>query len=553
MEPTSASLSMDSSSATPMETSSAPSQSEPSTSTPPDLYAQISSWVDAQKKANLNASDVIDALGLHLLPRGDETEETRWVLAALAAIQYRDRSRPRKALAELASSSLQPAIDLIQRSRRILIVSGAGASPRMGGYEAFYSTQLTAAQRQSLPDASLLFEAAHFVHQPQPFVAYMRTLLTGDRTPSAAHRLIRGLEEKGQLLNNYTQNVDNIEADAGIERVVPCHGSIASVACLACGAKVSTEEYAKMLEATIAKGPDLYDESEKGSGAAGDGAAAAAAAASSGGSEKKEPPTISVPRCKVCTHELNLLRPEISFLSELTSIRTEAALKVDLQSVDLLLVVGASLAAEPLKSLPAAVHHTVPQILIGPCVPPALKDHAFDVELVGNCDTICAHLGRALGLGEEAVAAAEPTHEPPNRFRFAAPSAADGAAPVTNGSSSAEPQMPPPQTPLAMYPLPTPLGGGKKKGARERGEKGFSGATLAGSGVGARASLSSTLPISNASVDAGTTTKVAGFVAGQAEVELCVPCAPKAEEGGGSAGKRPMPPPEEGAEPPPKA
>ena len=99
MEPTSASLSMDSSSATPMETSSAPSQSEPSTSTPPDLYAQISSWVDAQKKANLNASDVIDALGLHLLPRGDETEETRWVLAALAAIQYRDRSRPRKALA----------------------------------------------------------------------------------------------------------------------------------------------------------------------------------------------------------------------------------------------------------------------------------------------------------------------------------------------------------------------------------------------------------------------------------------------------------------------
>ncbi len=32
----------------------------------------------------------------------------------------------------------------------------------------------------------------------------------------------------------YTQNIDSLEAAAGIERVVQCHGSFATVSCLRC-------------------------------------------------------------------------------------------------------------------------------------------------------------------------------------------------------------------------------------------------------------------------------------------------------------------------------
>jgi NAD+-dependent protein deacetylase SIR2 len=42
------------------------------------------------------------------------------------------------------------------------------------------------------------------------------------------------------LLTNYTQNIDNIEANAGVrpEKIVQCHGSFASATCVKCHFKV---------------------------------------------------------------------------------------------------------------------------------------------------------------------------------------------------------------------------------------------------------------------------------------------------------------------------
>ena len=502
---------------------------------PADVYPAIATWVEARKKEGTTATDVIDALGLHLCVRGDESEEARWVLAALAVTQYRERARPRKPLAEVGTSARQ-AVELLRRSRRVLVVSGAGISPHVRGYQAFYSS-LDSTTRMQLPEASLLFDAAHFVNKPAPFLTYCRSLLLSDTlAPTAAHRFIRALEERNMLLRNYSQNIDALESAAGIKKTLPCHGSVNRASCIACRAAVPPAALRAALEAVNADG----DCGGGIGGGIGAGIGAGIGVGDNGGGD-------GVPRCPHCSHELNIIRPDVSFLSESHSSEAESAVRVDLPAADLLLVIGASLAVEPLRSIPSALHPSVPQILVGPCAPAATRGHAWDVELLGTCDDVVSYLARELGwdiysTGTPAAPPAElpePTSDPsqPNRFRFARPEppeqngAVDGAA----GSGAGADELPPPQTPLALHPLPLPPG--SKRRATARAVDGCSGATLAGSGIGARKSLSYAAPLENL--------RHHSDAANGADQSVAAAGGEVAEDGmggGTSAGKRPMPP-----------
>ena len=53
---------------------------------------------------------------------------------------------------------------------------------------------------------------------------------------SPTHAFIHLLQEKGKLLTNYTQNIDNLEIKAGIreDKLIQCHGSFASASCIKC-------------------------------------------------------------------------------------------------------------------------------------------------------------------------------------------------------------------------------------------------------------------------------------------------------------------------------
>lgn len=57
---------------------------------------------------------------------------------------------------------------------------------------------------------------------------------------SPTHGFIKLLQDMGKLLTNYTQNIDNIEANAGVlpEKIVQCHGSFATATCVKCNFKV---------------------------------------------------------------------------------------------------------------------------------------------------------------------------------------------------------------------------------------------------------------------------------------------------------------------------
>jgi len=72
--------------------------------------------------------------------------------------------------------------------------------------------------------------------------------LAGDILPdlhkwTPTHQFIKLLQDQHRLLRNYTQNIDNVEANAGIrpEKLVQCHGSWATATCRKCKYQVPGE------------------------------------------------------------------------------------------------------------------------------------------------------------------------------------------------------------------------------------------------------------------------------------------------------------------------
>lgn len=55
--------------------------------------------------------------------------------------------------------------------------------------------------------------------------------------PNPAHQALARWEDAGQVVGIITQNVDGLHQAAGSRRVVELHGSLATVRCLACGAR----------------------------------------------------------------------------------------------------------------------------------------------------------------------------------------------------------------------------------------------------------------------------------------------------------------------------
>jgi len=67
--------------------------------------------------------------------------------------------------------------------------------------------------------------------------------------PNAAHVAVAALEGGGWLRGTITQNVDGLHQRAGSQNVVELHGSLATVVCLACGARCSRRQMTHRLRA----------------------------------------------------------------------------------------------------------------------------------------------------------------------------------------------------------------------------------------------------------------------------------------------------------------
>lgn len=82
-----------------------------------------------------------------------------------------------------------------------------------------------------------------FREDPSIFFQVAKDILPSHDKYTPTHGFIKLLQDKDKLLRNYTQNIDNIEANAGIDRLktVQCHGSFATATCQTCRDNVDGE------------------------------------------------------------------------------------------------------------------------------------------------------------------------------------------------------------------------------------------------------------------------------------------------------------------------
>ena len=236
--------------------------------------------------------------------------------------------------------------DLLLRSRRIVVLSGAGISTSAGipDFRSPDSVLYAGLDRYALPYPEAIFELEFLRENPEPFFHLAGRLLPGAYAPTEGHQFIADLERAGKLLRLFTQNIDGLDRMAGTTRVVECHGSFHSATCLACGRKYPLAEYRE---------PVLRQE---------------------------------VPRC-ACP-AAGVIKPDVVFFGEALPVAFFEHARADLPVCDLLLVIGSSLTVYPVAGLVEQVPRGVPRVLLNR----ERTGHRFDLELLGELDDLCAAL-----------------------------------------------------------------------------------------------------------------------------------------------------------------
>lgn len=234
-----------------------------------------------------------------------------------------------------------------------------------------------------------VFDIRNFDDDPQVFYSLAGDILPDLKRFTPTHAFIKLLQDHGRLQTNYTQNIDNLEELAGINKnkLIQCHGSFATASCRKCKYKVRGETIFESIRqkrlarckrclAAIAKQPvpikkrksskpkkNEWDESESDS-------------------------AYEIP-------EAGVMKPDITFFGEqLPDKFFDRFTEEDSKTTDLVIVIGTSLKVAPVSEMPNYLPHNVPHIYISR--EPLLHIN-FDIQLLGDCDTVVFELCRQAG------------------------------------------------------------------------------------------------------------------------------------------------------------
>jgi len=138
--------------------------------------------------------------------------------------------------------AVQTARELIERARRIVVLTGAGISTD-SGIPDFRGPQGVWTRN---PEAEKMATIQHYVADPEVRKRSWRSRLESpalSAEPNPGHRALVDLEKTGKLLALLTQNVDGLHQKAGSSPalVVEIHGTAREVVCLDCGERAAME------------------------------------------------------------------------------------------------------------------------------------------------------------------------------------------------------------------------------------------------------------------------------------------------------------------------
>lgn len=234
-------------------------------------------------------------------------------------------------------NTIDDAAELLKQRKNILVITGAGISTSLGipDFRSKGTGFYTKLQDLGYHEPEEVFDIHNFDEDASVFYR-----LAGDILPDEAlgfsptHAFIRLLQDEGRLQTNYTQNIDNLEALAGIDkdRLIQCHGSFATATCRKCRQRVQgTEIYEDIRNKQIARCKTCLKEISK------------AAEAESRRRPQKRSKVLDTDDEHVQDDipEAGVLKPDITFFGEqLPNNFFDRFTERDAQEADLVIVIG---------------------------------------------------------------------------------------------------------------------------------------------------------------------------------------------------------------------
>ena len=258
---------------------------------------------------------------------------------------------------------------LLQKSKNIVVISGAGISTNLGIPDFRSKGGLYDQCKVRFPDLEDpkdVFSLEYFEKNPVVFFELAAEMWPGKYSPGKTHKFIARLEKDyKKLLRNYTQNIDTLERIAGIENLVECHGSYDKATCRKCE-KVFDKSHIK--EQVLSKKlPKCVEKTETESSDICDG----------------------------------IIKPNVVCFGEALPKCFTESLDKDKLVVDCVIVIGTSMQVAPVSKLPAWLseeydknhENSLPMILVNK---KPVEKGVFDAELIGDCDLIVEQLENML-------------------------------------------------------------------------------------------------------------------------------------------------------------
>lgn len=297
----------------------------------------------------------------------------------------------------LRYNTVDDAVDLINKSSNIVLLTGAGISTSLGipDFRSKGTGLYAQLEHLGLNDPQEVFDIRIFKEDPTIFYKVAKDIIPNTDRYTPTHKFIAMLHSHGKLLTNYSQNIDNLEVKAGVpkEKLIQCHGSFGTASCIKCGYKTAGEKIfpdikmgiiprcpkcsqmtrvpARGVKRKRSTGPDR---SKRGRWSDRDGS-----------SEDSEYDVV----------QAGVMKPDITFFGEALPDEFSARLaEHDREKVDLVIVIGTSLKVTPVSEIVSWLPSHIPQIYVSR---QAVSHINFDIDLLGDCDIVVTELCRRLG------------------------------------------------------------------------------------------------------------------------------------------------------------
>lgn len=327
--------------------------------------------------------DILLSLGV-MLPRSmlEQADSEPYMLLPILKMVFVRILRQRSKLEQY--NTVDDVVHLMQNSRRIVVLCGAGISvscgiPDFRSKDGIYAI-LAQEEQYELDDPSDMFDKETFLRNPALFYSFAHSIYPANYKPSPSHYFVREIEKHGKLLRMYSQNIDTLEQKAGIERVMQCHGSFASATCTdpRCRHRVDGRVIRDDIMAKRIPSCELCDERRK----------------AKHNETKRRKLALDDEESDDDGMAYGIMKPDITFFGEKLPDEFERCVLADRNEVDLILVMGTSLKVAPVADLLSHFPANVPTILINRT---PITHMAMDILLLGDSDPIVSYLCQKLG------------------------------------------------------------------------------------------------------------------------------------------------------------